>query len=160
MNRNILKILIGIVFGLVSIPCVFAYIKANQLNSSRGVMESTSIADPQTGQTLRIGTEHTVRKPEAYAIDNADSSATLVHGACTVFEITVTGVSVGDYAYIYDGTGIRRGALAGANLIREIYVGTLTNSITISFPFGLKFSNDVGIKTTDTDVDVAVAYSN
>ncbi len=91
--------------------------------------------------------------PSKYGVfNNADTQ--IKSGACTVYGITVTGTSAGDYVLIYDNP-----SAAGVPEF-DIKVGTAADTKVLPFPEGITFSRGIYVDCKDTFQVGTVIYDD
>lgn len=153
--KKIFMFTLLIIFALSFTSFADAATKARVASVAQGISQVDGIADLSSGDSLEIdsdGSASVKEYPKTVAVSRGDSAAK-VSGACTLYGLVVSGVSAGDYAYIYDALTV-----TGTPKF-DIYVGTAADSTVVTLPAGgVSFATGVSIDATDDDVVTSVIY--
>jgi len=152
----ILCLLALMVFGVASVS--FAATEgrtATNVRRARDLSSAVAITDGASGYTADVDSDGDLSivpgaKSVVSSIGGADTQ--LITGACTVYSITVTAPTAGDYALFYDNTS------ATGDPIFDIKIGTNNSTEHLALPAGATFNNGVYLDRNDTGVSVTVVY--
>lgn len=125
-----------------------------------GIAQAAERAVLVNGNGVEIGTDaspiytqNSLSTAASHIADSGDQNA-LITGAATITNITVNGASAGDYATFYD----KLTADTISTIFCEVYIGTNTSTVSVSYPGGVRVATGVSVDATDTDVNYIVTY--
>ena len=152
--KKIFMFTLLIIFALSFTPFAFAATKARTASVAQGLQGAFGIADLSSGDSLEVdsdGSASVKEYPKTASYERGDATAKIT-GACTVYGLIVSGVSAGDYLWVYD-------ALTATGLpVLDIYVGTAADTKVVSIPGGMTFSTGVSYDAIDEDVVSTIVY--